>query len=65
MTLTTQFLYDMNNLSLYQPQLTHVAIALVIGSIALVISRYLFLYHIGFFIVWHEKRVIQSKKHIL
>jgi hypothetical protein len=65
MILTTQFIYDMSNVTLYKPEMIHVGIALIVGAILLVILRYVLLYHAGFFIVWHESRVIASKKHIL
>jgi hypothetical protein len=65
MLLTTQFIYDMSNIALYKPDMTHVSIALSVGIVLLVILRYVLLYHAGFFIVWHESRVIASKKHIL
>jgi hypothetical protein len=55
----------MGNITLYKPEMTHIAIALIIGAVLLVILRYVLLYHAGFFIVWHESRVIASKKHIL
>ncbi len=65
MILTTQFIYDMSNITLYQPEITHVAIVLVGGAVLLLILRYILHYIAGFSIVWHERRVIASKKHIL
>jgi hypothetical protein len=65
MTLTTQFIYNMGNITLYKPDMVHVAIALIVGAVLLVLLRYVLMYHAGFFIVWHESRVIASKKHIL
>jgi hypothetical protein len=55
----------MGNITLYKPEMTHIAIALIAGVVTLALLRYVLLYHAGFFIVWHESRVIASKKHIL
>ncbi len=65
MNFTVQFVYNMNNIGLYRPEMTHIAIALVLSIVLLVIARYVLLYHIGFYIVWKETRAIAAKKHVL
>lgn len=65
MNLTIKFLYDMNNLALYDAEIFHVLIAIIVSIVFLIAARYFFLYHIGAFVVWREKRAIAAKKHIL
>lgn len=62
---TTQFLYTIENLALYQPQWIHIIIAIIFSIFFIALLRYMFLYHIWFFVVWHEKRAMESKKHVL
>lgn len=65
MNLTTQFLYDNANIALYTPTIMQAIIALIVAGILLIALRFLFLYHHGFFLVWKEKRAIESKKSVL
>ena len=65
MTLSVQFLYDINNIGLYTPNLPHTAIAIAAGCIFLVSMRYIFLYHIGIILLWKESRSIAAKKRTL
>ncbi len=65
MNLTTQFLYNISNTALYTPELSHTMIAIVVSAVFLFVLRYVFLYHIGFFVVWHEKRTLEAKKNVL
>lgn len=65
MNFTIQFLYNMNNLGLYRPEMTHIIVALIIAAIILIVLRYVLLYHVGWYIVWKEARAIAAKKHVL
>lgn len=65
MNTTTQFLYNMWNTQIYNPDLIHVAIVCVVGIILLIITRYILLYHIGLSIILVEAHAISSKKKIL
>ncbi|MBP9779845.1 hypothetical protein KBD33_04470 [Candidatus Gracilibacteria bacterium] len=63
--MSVQFLYIIENLYLYSPDIVHVIIAIVIGIILPIVLRYTYLYSIGYAILWREKRMLQNKKNIL
>ena len=63
--LTTQFLYNYINLSLYTPSLTDTLIALVGAFVLIFLLRWVLLSLFGFLLVRHDLRLIASKKNVL
>ncbi len=65
MNLSTQFLYNMNHLSLYTPNMVDFMIAIGLSIAFLFIVRLVFLYHIAFVTLLKETRAIIAKKQVL
>ena len=63
--LTTQFLYNYINLSLYTPSLIDTLVALVLAFVFIFSLRWVLLSLFGFFLVRHDLRLIASKKNVL
>ncbi len=63
--MSVQFLYIIENLYLYTPDIIYSVIAIILGTILIVALRYAYLYGIGYIVLWKEKRVLQNKKNIL
>lgn len=65
MNLTTQFLYNIANMALYRPSIVDIVIWIIVSIVFIIVARYVFLYHIGWFTVWREARSIAAKKQVL
>ena len=63
--MTVQFLYIIENLYLYRPDILDTIVALIISILIIGILRYFFLYAIGYVLLYREKRALENKKHIL
>jgi hypothetical protein len=63
--MNVQFLYIIENLYLYNPDIIYSVIAIILWVIFLVVLRYLYLYGIGYIVLWKEKKALQNKKDIL
>ncbi len=63
--LTTQFLYNYINLSLYTPSLTDTLIALIAAFVLIFVLRWALLSLFGFFLVRYDLKLIASKKNVL
>ena len=63
--LTTQFLYNYINLSLYTPSLVDTLIAFVLAFVFIFTLRWVLMALFGFFLVRYDLRLIASKKNVL
>lgn len=63
--MTVQFLYIIENLYLYRPDILDTIVALILSILIIGILRYFFLYAIGYVLLYREKRALENKKHIL
>ena len=63
--MSVQFYYIIDNLYLYSPDIIHVVIAIILGILLPILLRFLYLYSIGYAVLWRERRMLQNKKNIL
>jgi divalent metal cation (Fe/Co/Zn/Cd) transporter len=63
--MTVQFLYNIENLFLYTPEILSSIIALILSILSVAVMYFTFLYAIGYMIQRKEKQAIENKKHIL
>jgi hypothetical protein len=63
--MSVQFLYIIQNLYLYTPDIIHTVTAIVLGIAFPLILHFVYLFSIGYTILWREKRTLQNKKNIL
>ncbi len=63
--MSVQFLYIIDNLYLYSPDIIHSVIALILGIALTFTLSYVYLYSIGYALILAEKKRLQKKKDIL
>lgn len=63
--MSVQFLYIIENLYLYTPDILHTVFAIILSVGVLVLLHYIYLYTIWYALLWREKRALANKKHIL
>jgi hypothetical protein len=63
--MNAQYLHIIDNLLLYTPDIIHTIVALVLWIILSVVLYFVYMYSIGYVLIWKEKRAIENKKNIL
>ncbi len=63
--MSVQFLYTIENLFLYTPDIVHTMIAIVLCAVLLAWLYFLYTYSVGYRLLWQEKRALENKKNIL
>jgi uncharacterized protein (DUF2062 family) len=65
MNLSTEFVYNIAYVTLFQPNTIMAIIGVVMVSIIGVILQYIFLYALGAFIMRRERKTLEHKKKVL
>lgn len=65
MDTSTQFLYSLDNLSLFSASILSSIVAIIIGVILIIIWKFLFSYISWSFLLLKDRRVIEEKKQVL
>ncbi len=60
-----QFLYIIENLSLYSPDIIESIVALIFGFIFLASLWALYTYSVWYVLIWKEQRALANKKNVL
>ena len=63
--MSVQFLYTLENLYLYNPDIIHIIIGVVVSVIFLAGLTFAYLYSSGYAVLWREKKALENKKNTL
>lgn len=63
--MSVQFLYIIENLYLYTPNIVHAIVAIILCLVGFLMLWFANFFGIGYMTLWREKRALENKKHIL
>lgn len=63
--MNVQFLYTLENLFRYSPDIIHIIVGVIISGCVLALLWFSYLYAVGYAVLWRERKAIENKKNIL